>query len=206
MSHTNRYGLVLSAALITVTAVFSVFASATPAHAHDQVVSATPGDNESLDTAPTEVVIEFNNELLDTGALINVTNAAGDDVTDGEVELDGRTVSRPLQADLPNGQYQIVWRVVSADGHPITDRYQFAIGEPVVAMDANESNAADTSESDDTGETEQPVVTAAQTQFDWGRIVGIAVVGALLGALIYAAIVALLKRAKNHSTTSKENT
>lgn len=200
---TSRIALVLSAFM---TAMAAAMFTAAPALAHDQVVSASPSENESLASAPSEVVIEFTAELLDTGALINVTNASGQDVTDGEVTLDGRIVSKKLQPNLPNGQYELVWRVVSADGHPITDKYQFAIGEPVVPTDtADAPNNSDANQA--TGSTEDAPVediiaitsTPDASRVDWGRIASVALLGAFAGVALYAAITALIRRSKTRN-------
>lgn len=187
---TSPLALVLSAFVMV---VGTTFLSAMPALAHDQVVSASPGENVSLATAPSEVVIEFTADLLDTGALINVSNANGDDVTEGEIRLEGRTVTQPLQSNLPNGQYTIVWRVVSSDGHPITDSYQFAIGEPVALVDdAPEAEPED-------GASQAAAVgnfAASASHLDWGRIASVALLGAFAGLTFYAGIIALRRRTK----------
>lgn len=194
---TVRLALLVSAVVsVAVATLFAVV----PAHAHDQVVSASPGANESLATAPTEVVIEFTSELLDTGALINVTDASGQDVTDGDVVLDGRVVTRKLQSNLPNGQYEIVWRVVSADGHPITDQYQFSIGEPVAPPNDDAASATDASaDAADSAESNGAEITAVaategQNTIDWGRIASVAILGAFAGVAVYAGIFALIRR------------
>lgn len=203
---TSRFTL-LSSALLTVMA--AAILTAAPASAHDQVVSASPGENESLASPPSEVVIEFTAELLDTGALINVSNENGEDVTDGEVTLDGRIVTKKLQPNLPNGQYVIVWRVVSADGHPITDKYQFAIGEPLVPLEeghtAENSSEADHSNelSEDAPAEDVVAVTSAQDtpSPDWGRIASVALLGAFAGVVLYAAIAALIRRSRTHKNS-----
>lgn len=204
MSHTHRFAPAIVSVTVTLFAVLATVMSAAPAFAHDRLVSASPAENESLDAAPTEVVLEFSGEILDTGSLVRVTNANGDSVTRGELVLNGRTVTQPLTADLPTGQYQIVWRVVSEDGHPITDKYQFAIGEPVKAMvdadaDENNTNAA---ESD--ADTQDTVTTQGGTENDWLRIAGVALIGAFAAVGIYATVLALKKRNNTNNTSQKD--
>jgi hypothetical protein len=43
------------------------------------------------------------------------------------VQVDGATVVQPLTADLPAGGYTVDWRVTSADGHPLSDRFAFTV-------------------------------------------------------------------------------
>ena len=195
MSQTTRFGVAFGTMLIAVIAVVTLFAFAVPAHAHDQVLSANPAEGESLEVAPTEVRIEFLGEIQDLRLILNVTNETGADVTAGDVALDGRAISRALIANLPNGQYTVVWRVVSEDGHPINDTYQFAVGEPVAEVTHNHDDASSTDEASSITQTE----SNAPSSLDWGRIATFAIAGAFGATVIYVAILALRKRTKNNS-------
>lgn len=200
MSLTTRIGVAVGAVLVAIFAATASLGTVLPAHAHDQVVSASPADGESLEVAPSEATIEFTDDLLAQGYLLNVTNAVGTDVTDGDATLDGRVVSRALQPNLPNGQYTIVWRVVSADGHPITDKYQFAIGEPVAeATDAHTDNHEANDQPADTQPAEVTAAAGGETPIDWGRIASFALLGAFGGIAIYVAILALIRRKTSNS-------
>ncbi len=70
----------ISAVLLV--AAVAVLATTTPASAHDQLVSSTPGAGEQLASAPTNVSLTFSGELivLDasmTGALVMVVDESG---------------------------------------------------------------------------------------------------------------------------------
>ena len=195
MSQTTRFGVAFGTMLIAVIAVVALFAFAAPAHAHDQVLSANPAEGESLEVAPTEVRIEFLGEIQDLNLILNVTNETGADVTAGDVALNGRTISRALATDLPNGQYTVVWRVVSEDGHPINDTYQFAVGEPVAEVTQNHDETSSTNEASSVTQAE----SNAPSSLDWGRIATFAIAGAFGATVIYVAILALRKRTKNNS-------
>lgn len=196
MSLTTRFGVAVGALIVAVVATTTLLTVAVPANAHDQIASASPAEGESLETAPTEVRIEYTDTLLPQSYVLNVTDADGVDVTDGEVSLNGRVMTRALQSDLPIGQYTVVWRVVSADGHPIFDKYQFAIGEPVGAA----TDAHSDEHSDEHATTEEhTAATAAGTPVDWGRIASLSLLGAFGGIAIYVAILALIRRNKLNS-------
>lgn len=98
--------------------------------AHDQLIANSPSDNEVLPEAPEEVVLNYNNSILDIGegaTIVNVVDADGADVTDGSPVVNGPEVAQPL-AELGDGAYQVTWRVVSSDGHPISGTFAFAVG------------------------------------------------------------------------------
>lgn len=100
-----------------------------PALAHAQLVEASPKANETLTASPGEFRLFFSDELIDLGPASNwlkVENAQGVVVSTDSV-LNGNQVSaKPTQALKP-GKYQLTWRVLSEDGHPIQGNYEFTV-------------------------------------------------------------------------------
>lgn len=122
-------GVVVASALIVAT-------PPTAAHAHDQVLSTTPSSKEHLAGAPPEVSMVFTDNILEIGATILVVDDAGDNWVSGDMRVEGPQASQSLDADMPDGRYQVRWRVVSADGHPISGTFDFAVGEVTAATAA----------------------------------------------------------------------
>ncbi|MFL0557511.1 copper resistance CopC/CopD family protein [Paenibacillus barengoltzii] len=99
--------------------------------AHAYVVSSNPAANETLDTSPEMIVIDFNEPIEAGFHKLEVIGPNGDDVTDGEAAIDPQKPSRltvSLQSDLPEGLYTAKWNVVSGDGHAISGTIPFQIG------------------------------------------------------------------------------
>jgi methionine-rich copper-binding protein CopC len=90
-----------------------------PAWAHAGLVSSDPADGSVLTIAPTQVVLEFNEVLLEDTVSVALRDAQDVVVSSGEVRADGAVVTAPWPAGLPDGQYRLAYRVVSADGHPV---------------------------------------------------------------------------------------
>lgn len=122
-----------------VLALTVVLGTAGTAAGHSQLIDSTPGADESLDTAPSEVELEFNEEVNERGAVLMVVDTDDENLTDGEVVVDSRFVRVPLSEDLPDGAYEVRWRVVSADGHPVNGTIPFTIGETDEAVGDEES-------------------------------------------------------------------
>ena len=123
----------------------ALIVGATPlsASAHDQVLSTAPASQEHLEVAPTEVSMVFSDAVLDLGATILVVDEAGTDWAQGDVRIAGSAASQGLNGDLPDGRYQVRWRVVSADGHPISGTIPFTVSVGVApAEDAAPSASA----------------------------------------------------------------
>lgn len=109
-------------------AVLALGALATPAAAHDVLVSSDPADGATLAEPPASVVLEFSGEILDLNPAIEVTHD-GETVEVGEARIDGTTVAWELTApeSLEAGEYAVVWAVTSQDGHPIDGSFGFVV-------------------------------------------------------------------------------
>lgn len=106
--------------------VLSSLVMATGADAHAALKSISPKDGSSLATAPTRVVLTFNEPIGTSFATVTVTGAQGA-VSTGRAAVDGVTVTQALAPDLPNGRYTVAFRVVSEDGHPVSDKATFTV-------------------------------------------------------------------------------
>lgn len=149
----------LPAALATalLTALFA-FAAPSGASAHDSLAQSDPAAGSSVETLPAQLTLTFSAKLLDgSGATeVVVTDADGDSVTDGAPTVDGAIVTQPLDRDADAGAYKVVWRVVSSDGHPISDEFSFT----VATSTATETPSADST----SAPSAEADATAAPTQ------------------------------------------
>ncbi|MGW2094334.1 copper resistance CopC family protein [Promicromonospora sukumoe] len=127
-------------------AVVALFATAAPASAHDKLVSSDPASDETLQEAPETVSLTYSADVLDMGAAVVVTDGDGTDWVSDAPVIDGAVVTAALDPGLPDGGYEIRWRVVSSDGHPITGIVPFAVG------DGEETGAGSGSGVDDAGD------------------------------------------------------
>lgn len=125
--------------------------TAPPAAAHASLTSANPEDGAELDEVPDGVVLTFNENITDLGTDIVIAGPDGEDAAGGETEIDGAEVTRQLGDGLTAGRYDVTWRAVSADGHPIDGVLSFTLTESAVAA------GTETEEStEDAAESEQP--------------------------------------------------
>nr|WP_228509078.1 copper resistance CopC family protein [Herbiconiux sp. VKM Ac-1786] len=100
------------------------------ASAHDSLASATPGDGDSITADPGSVVLGFTDELLvqpggtTDGFAVQIVDSEGLHYESGCVTLDGSSVAAPIALGDAGG-YQVLWQVVSSDGHPTSGQYGF---------------------------------------------------------------------------------
>ncbi|ABM10645.1 putative copper resistance protein (CopC) (plasmid) [Paenarthrobacter aurescens TC1] len=131
-----RVRLAFAAALL-----IPAFAAA-PAMAHDALESTTPAKDTTVTTAPGVVSLTLSEPPMDTAQLklsvITVTDETGKTLSDGNVSVDGPTISTAI-AGGSNGAYKVLWRTVSSDGHPIEGSYAFTVQDPAQAVPATQS-------------------------------------------------------------------
>lgn len=121
-------------AVVLLGAVIAMLGMTGVASAHAALLQTLPADGEVVTTAPSEVTLTFGEPVgLPPGAL-RALSAAGRPADDGQVrETDGgRTVHLVLRPHLADGSYVVVWRVISADSHPVSGAFTFAIGRQSV--------------------------------------------------------------------------
>jgi methionine-rich copper-binding protein CopC len=109
-----------------------------PASAHSQLTSTSPVDGAVLDTAPTEVRLTFDSTLLDDTDTISINDENGNVVSSIHPKPEGDSVAIPWPAGTPAGTYQVAYRVVCGDGHPVVG----AINVTLTAAAAGASNLA----------------------------------------------------------------
>jgi methionine-rich copper-binding protein CopC len=100
-----------------------------PALAHAQLIDAYPKANQLLNASPTQFKLNFSDILIDLGPSSNwlkVEDSAGELVS-SEASLRGSELTASPIKSLQPGKYQLSWRVLSEDGHPIQGSYVFTI-------------------------------------------------------------------------------
>jgi methionine-rich copper-binding protein CopC len=167
------------------------------AQAHSALVSSTPAEGDSISEIPTAIVLEFNEDIQDIGNEVVVVDPEGTPVASGEMVVDGPIVTQPIGVGAP-GTYTVTWRVVSADGHPISGEFSYELQAPqtVETTESTEPSQEPTAETTDAATTETSVApssSAAEADEDSGSgaIVPI-VVG--LAVLVLAGVVVLVVR------------
>ena len=120
--------VVLAALLVAVTP--------TPASAHAVLESTTPGDRSRVATSPSEVTLQFSEDITAPPGSVRVVGASGQRVDSGSTSVDGPRLRVPVDAELADGAYVVSWRVISADSHPVRGAFTFTVGEGPSASDS----------------------------------------------------------------------
>ena len=112
------------------------------ANAHAGVVATSPSQDQVVTTMPTEVSVTFSEELLEiSDKEVNTLTVADPDgalIENLNPRVEGATLIATLPAadnesgEYLSGLYTVNYRVVSADGHEVTDSYTFSLNAPML--------------------------------------------------------------------------
>ncbi len=130
-------GRVIAVGMLTL----SVLGGVLPyANAHSELVSSTPQRDEILVALPRQVLLTFNENLMEMGAsegnVVVVKDQQGMQIDDGLSQVTGSGIAVGLIDKGQIGLMQVSYRVVSEDGHVVTGDFSFTVnsndGQPDV--------------------------------------------------------------------------
>ncbi len=157
-----------------------LLAGAGPASAHDVLVGSDPADGASLTTVPAQVSFTFDQPVQNFDPVVAITGPDGVSHTSNGVSVLGNVVSAPF-GQIVAGRYIAAYRIISADGHPVTGEIRFTV--------AAGASAAPTS-AGDTPEPSAPVTTRASSALPvWAWV---ALAAAVL--IVIAAVLLIIRR------------
>lgn len=138
----SRIARQLVAALAILVGVLAL--GTTAASAHATLESSSPADGQSVLTSPSEIRITFSEAVTTISDGLSVLNADGKTVDTGSSEIvDGQTLVAPISETLSDGTYVATYRVLSADGHPVSGSFLFGVGEGALDQSALPSSNGD---------------------------------------------------------------
>ena len=112
--------------------LFAAFAALTaPSSAkHATLVSSEPAANSRLTSSPTRIRLVYSEPVEGKLAKVSLVPSAGTRIVlrAGADPRDVHAVIAPVDS-LGPGSYEVEWRVVSADGHPVDGTFAFTVGD-----------------------------------------------------------------------------
>lgn len=113
----------------TVLMVLLSLAGAAAASAHAVLISSDPVENASLPTNPERVSATFNEQMQAAFAAMTVIGPDGGQYSDGDIAVQGATLSVGVRAGGPAGTYTVNYRGTSADGHVVSGAWSYTVTE-----------------------------------------------------------------------------
>ncbi len=98
------------------------------ANAHTALVSTHPKANAMLKSSPKYISLTFSQDLIEVAGKkvnkIRLFNSKNKEIKLTDSIVIGRDIHVPI-SKLPASKYKVTYRVVSADGHPISGSFNF---------------------------------------------------------------------------------
>ncbi len=124
----------LKAAAVALLACLLTLLAAVPASAHSVLLQTSPVESSKIASAPATVVLTFNEMPRGEYSDIHIVGPDGARRDSGHVKVLNDTVSEALGGTRPAGLYTVDWRVISADGHPVSGQFTFTATSPAPAL------------------------------------------------------------------------
>jgi len=173
--HTRRW---LAVGIGAFVGLVTVLGAGQPAFAHAQLVGTSPANGARLDTAPTEIRLQFSEGVNLVRDGVRLLDSSGAVRGAGPAQIDPNSSARvlvPVPAGLGTGVYTVVWRVVSSDSHPIHGALVFGVGDIQVTAQPEVGARTDV----------DPAVNAIFWLFRWLSYAALAL---LLGGAVFLTI------------------
>ena len=101
------------------------------AEAHSLLLNSSPSKGSTVSTSPKSVWIEFNENLLQLDEkkinTLTVLDSKSARVDNSKFVITGMRITTKIKSVLKKGKYQVKYRVVSEDGHPVQGSFFFFV-------------------------------------------------------------------------------
>ncbi|MEV0677034.1 copper resistance CopC family protein [Actinosynnema sp. NPDC050436] len=121
------------------------------AFAHNVLVGSDPKDGQALEAGPAEITLTFD-QPVQGGDKFNTLTVKGPDDTrwedGGEPVIRNNSVTFKVRPLGPAAEYQVGYRILSADGHPVSGTLKFSTtkagdGTPNAATETAQESPSD---------------------------------------------------------------
>ncbi|TLP93598.1 copper resistance protein CopC [Nesterenkonia salmonea] len=196
--------------------VVAQLSSIAPAVAHDVLLSSTPEPDQVVSEPLHAVELEFSGSgLIASESINNVIQVVDSDGENwaGNVEVDGPTATAELDDELPDGSYEVVYRVAYSDGHVEEESFDFEmranLENPVedAQEDQQDSGATTDEEPEPTDQAPMQEVPSDEdrTTSDEPESTSVWPVFAVIAAVLAAGVVTVLERRRARSKKADDS-
>ena len=178
-----------------------LFAWPQPAAAHDSLIDSDPAAGSAVETLPTELALTFSAAPIggEGSTEVVVIDGDGNDVTAGDATLDGAMVIQPLASEAPAGEYHVIWKIVSSDGHPTSGEFGFTVSTSTAGDTTPSTEPTTAPQESSAAPTTAPTVAEDPNMTSGFSVSAPWLIGAVVILLIVAFIVFMLVRSRRRS-------
>ena len=138
---------------ITILLVFSLNGHA---FAHTGLESSSPQNGETISEEIQQIILTFETKIEQTST-IRLKSADGTEIPVKDITINDKQMVGNLESPLDHGDYQVLWNIIGADGHPIEGTFTFNVNKPNTEEDSNLEDANTPSQSENNSDvTDNP--------------------------------------------------
>ena len=128
-------------------AILLVFSLNGHAFAHTGLESSSPQNGETISEEIQQIILTFETKVEQTST-IRLKSADGTEIPVKDITITDKQMVGNLESPLDHGDYQVLWNIIGADGHPIEGTFTFNVNKPNTEEDSNLEGANTPSESE----------------------------------------------------------
>lgn len=170
-------------------------------YAHTGLESSNPEDGSTITEELTTVTLTFETEIEETSSF-ELQNASGETVAVDNITVENNTMTGTFDEPIANGDYEVPWKIIGIDGHPIEGTFSFSVDAPEseIAEEEEEESTSEEATNGSAEDTDEQVDKEEETKTDTaeeessnGTVIGI-VIAVLVIVLIGSVL--LMRRKK----------
>lgn len=118
--------------LLVLLSIFGGLCLPQSTYAHSYVQESFPAQNEVLDKAPDKITLLFNESIQPAYYQIVLNDSSGQKIDGVKAVIDSKNAAlleATIPVQLPDDIYNISWKAVSGDGHPVEGGIVFQVGD-----------------------------------------------------------------------------
>lgn len=97
--------------------------------AHTGLESSTPAQGSTVTEKLNEITLTFLTKIEETSSF-TLTNSSNEAMKIEGITVNDKIMTGNVTESLENGEYQINWKIIGADGHPIDGVIDFTLQAP----------------------------------------------------------------------------
>lgn len=188
--------------------VFGLLGPIGQAFGHAQLISSSPTPDRVLEEPPKRVEFRFNEKVSTDLGELRVIGPDGSELISGVPiadSADPSVVSIGVPGDAGPGTYTAIYRVVSADSHPISGGLSFVVRDR--SSSGGSGVEANASVPPPPAIDDEPATDTSTEIFFWlMRLIALAATALLVGVLVFLWSARLLRRGSDRAVTASAGT
>lgn len=164
--------------------------------AHAVLTASDPGQGDTVTKSMDAFTLTFNSDVEDVVETKVVVD--GQALATDSAAVDGTTVTVPLAQEMIDGNYELSYKVISADGHEVGNTVSFT-AEGLASAEESDSERGSAVKNEQNTQVNEQEQTAAEESHEEeeGSDTGFIVTGLVIIALLCAAVLFFTYRKKD---------